>query len=72
MPPRSWGCSAPTLVDGGGNGGGAVYLWRKAAAGQGGKAADEKGAGEDEDPYYARKRVGAFAFKTKPRGKAHK
>lgn len=71
MPPRSLACSAPTLVDGG-TAGGAVYLWRKAAAGQGGKAADSKGDREDEDPYYARKRVGAFAFKTKPRGKAHK
>ncbi|CAM9106266.1 unnamed protein product, partial [Hapterophycus canaliculatus] len=39
----------------------------------GGRAADRgKSMMEDEDPYYARKRVGAFAFKTKPRGKAHK
>ncbi|CAM9884825.1 unnamed protein product [Laminaria digitata] len=57
---------------GGGGGGGGAGGGLKAAAGQGGKAADERGGGEDEDPYYARKRVGAFAFKTKPRGKAHK
>ncbi|CAM9671400.1 unnamed protein product [Scytosiphon promiscuus] len=64
--------SGPTLVDGGVDGG-AVFLWRKAAAGEGGRAADRsKSIMEDEDPYYARKRVGAFAFKTKPRGKAHK
>eukprot|EP00752_Nemacystus_decipiens_P006599 g5939.t1 len=37
-----------------------------------GRAARSKGPIEDEDPYYARKRVGAFAFKTKPRGKAHR
>lgn len=62
--------SGPTLV--GGTNEGAVYLWRKAAAGEGGKALDRDAVREDEDPYYARKRVGAFAFKTKPRGKAHK
>ncbi|CBN76078.1 hypothetical protein Esi_0293_0014 [Ectocarpus siliculosus] len=41
--------------------------------GGGGRAADRaKSMLEDEDPYYARKRVGAFAHRTKPRGKAHK
>ncbi|CAB1116789.1 unnamed protein product [Ectocarpus sp. CCAP 1310/34] len=68
----SGAASSPTLVDGGEQGG-AVFLWRKAAAGQGGRAADRaKSMLEDEDPYYARKRVGAFAHRTKPRGKAHK
>lgn len=74
---KAFGCgnktsrsSGPTLVNGAN--GGAVYLWRKAAAGEGGKAWDRDAGREDEDPYYARKRVGAFAFKTKPRGKAHK
>ncbi|CAM9858409.1 unnamed protein product [Ectocarpus sp. 12 AP-2014] len=68
----SGAASSPTLVDGGEQGG-AVFLWRKAAAGQGGRAADRaKSELEDEDPYYARKRVGAFAHRTKPRGKAHK
>eukprot|EP00903_Cladosiphon_okamuranus_P013957 g12979.t1 len=67
---KGLGSVNPTLVDGGVDGG-AVLLWKKAAAGDG-RTDRFKDPVEDEDPYYARKRVGAFAFKTKPRGKAHK
>lgn len=63
----------PKLVDVAGAGG-AVYLWREAAAGKADRVTSDgwEDESEDEDPYYARKRVGAFAFRTKPRGKAHK
>lgn len=51
----------------------AIASFRSACGTIGGRAATRgKSVMEDEDPYYARKRVGAFAFKTKPRGKAHK
>lgn len=54
----------PRVMDG-------TYLWKSAAAGKvGSKGGDDESV--DEDPYYARKRIGAFAHRTKPRGKGHK
>lgn len=58
--------TAPRLVEGSG-----TTMWKSAAAGKIDKKLDDD-LSEDEDPYYARKRIGAFAFRTKPRGKSHK
>ena len=62
--------SGPTLVNGGGKGG-VVFMWKEAAAGRGSKGGNTESF-DVEDPYYARKRVGAFAHRTKPRGRDHK
>lgn len=47
--------------------GSTVFGWREA------ETVEDWGlCGEVEDPYYARKRLGAFAYRTKPRGREHK